>query len=40
MALEEFANYKKTNEILLAEKPKVEYNKTNSRFILYIFNGQ
>jgi hypothetical protein len=34
MAVERLAKYKKANEISLAEKPKVEYNKTNSSFIL------
>jgi len=38
VALEGLAKYKKVNELSLAEKPKVEYNKTISSFILYIFS--
>ena len=40
MAIERLANYKKANEVSLSGKPAVEYNKTNSSFILYILNGQ
>lgn len=40
MAVEGLAKYKKTNEISLAEMSEVEYNKTKSSFMLYIFNGQ
>jgi len=39
MTLEGLAKYKKANEISLAEKPKLEYNKTISSFIFYIFNS-
>jgi hypothetical protein len=38
MAVERLAKYKKANEVSLAEKPKVEYNKRNSSFMLYILS--
>jgi hypothetical protein len=40
MAIEGFAKYKKAKEVPLPEKTKVEYNKTNSSFMLYIFNAK